>query len=143
MFTGQKGEITAELDEKAIWKSEDGLVWAIKGGSGDTSFAAYRQGARLVVFEAQPIELKTGITYPVGVSRANEWQEPDINLLIEQILNNPNLKRDLRTEISTWFRHEAGLFVGRGTAKGPEYTPLEASLIEIAIAIDEAWQRGE
>lgn len=137
----RKVELKAELAQKVIWKSNDNLVWAVENGSGGTSFAAYSEGARLVVFFGEPIELDEGTTYPVGVSRANEWPEPDIGQLVDEILNMPGGDPAVCAEIETWFVHPAGFFAGRGTAKGPMFEPPKAGLMAIAASIDDAWHR--
>jgi hypothetical protein len=62
----------AELEEKVVYKSKDGLVWAIKHGSQGSTFAAYEEGARVVLFEGEPIDTPNGITYPIGIMRAGE-----------------------------------------------------------------------
>ncbi len=135
-------EVKAELAEKVIWKSDDNLVWAVKHGSAGTSFTAYAEGARLVVFEAEPIELDEGISYPVGVSRANEWQSPNIGQLISEILHMAdNYDPAVIAEIESWFVHPGGFFAGRGTAKGPMFEKPKTDLITLTTAIDNAWKR--
>ena len=152
-------EVKTELAQKVIWKSDDNLVWAIKDGSTGTSFAAYSEGARLVVFEGKPIKLtpypqdhpnaikippwqKSTHTYPVGVSRANEWQEPDIIQIVDEILMNiPSGDPTVCDEIALWFVHPAGFFAGRGTSKAPNPKPLACSIVKIAMSISAAWER--
>jgi len=137
----RQAKVKAELAEKVLWKSEDGLIWAIQSGSTETSFAAYEQGARLVVFFGEPIELPNGTTYPVGVSRAPEWQEPDISILIYSIIIHSTSHSEVITEMESWFVHPAGFFAGRGTAKGPMYEKPKCSLLNLASVIDTGWLR--
>jgi len=140
----RKAELSAELSEKVIWKSDDRLIWAVENGSHGTSFAAYAEGARLIVFFGKPIDLPEGTTYPVGVSRAPEWQEPNLNVSIGHILHMADhYPPEVIAEIESWFVHPAGFFSGRGTAKGPMFEPPRCSLLDLATAIDHAWRRRE
>lgn len=138
----RKAEVKADLAEKVVWKSADGLVWAIKGGNASTNFAAYEEGCRVAVFEGDPIQLPEGTTYPVGAFRAAEWQEPHLGLVINEILTDSIVFSDeVLSELNLWFRHNDGFFVGRGTAKGPVFEPPKADLMEIAKAISSVWRR--
>lgn len=127
----------AELAEKTVYKSDDGLIWAIRHGSQGSTFAAYDEGARIVVFEGQPVEVEGGTTYPVGIMRAGEWQEPHVGELAERVA----LSRPFADEIGKWFKHPAGFFAGRGTAKAPVFEPVEIDIVELASAIDATWLR--
>lgn len=133
-----------ELDRLVVWKSDDALIWAIKGGATGTSFAAYDEGARVVVFEGKPIVLEGAhgakvTTYPVGATRAPEWTEPDLGALVVDLLSygEPNL----RNELGRWYRHNAGFYAGRGGIKAPDDKPLEVSLKEIAQGFELFWDR--
>jgi hypothetical protein len=131
----RKAESRKELEKKVVWKSPDNSVWAIIGGSTSVSFAAYEEGARIIVFEGEPIVLNDGsITYPVGASRSPEWGQPHLGEIVETILASdysPNIK----DELSAWFRHNAGFFAGRGTPKAPNGNPLKVRIEEIAKVI--------
>lgn len=143
----------AELNEKTVYKSLDGLVIAIKHGSAGSSFAAYDEGARLVVFEGEPIEVEGGITYPIGLMRGGEYQEPHCGELVEKIIEicdyefasgtigDFRFEASLKEELSRWFLHPAGFFAGRGTAKAPVFEPVTIDLVELAKMIDKAWSR--
>jgi len=126
----------AELEEKVVYKSDDGLVWAIRHGSQGSTFAAYEEGARVVVFEGEPVEVQGGTTFPVGIMRAGEWNEPHVGELAERVAVKPFSK-----EIGRWFRHNAGFFAGRGTPKAPVFEPVEIDIAALAEAIDAAWVR--
>lgn len=130
-------EARAELSEKTVYKSDDGLVWAIRHGSQGSSFAAYDEGARIVVFEGEPIEVNGGKTYPVGIMRAGEWQEPHVGELAERVA----VSKPFADEIGKWFKHPAGFFAGRGTAKAPVFEPVEVDIVALASAIDATWLR--
>lgn len=112
-----KAVLKTELDEKVIWKSEDSLIWAIKGGSASLNFAAYDMGARIVVFEGEPFETEKGISYPMGASRAPEWKEPHLGELIVDAA----FASQVAKELALWFRHNDGFFAGRGSRKAPCY----------------------
>jgi hypothetical protein len=136
-----KSEMAKELAKKVVWKSDDGFVWAIKGGSAAMSFAAYAEGCRVVVFEGEPVELGDGkVTYPVGASRAPEWQEPHLGDLVEAILKQ-ECRIGMVTELESWFKHSSGFFAGRGTRKAPMYESCKVDLIAIAKAVNECYSR--
>jgi hypothetical protein len=127
----------AELEEKTVFKSQDGLVWAIRHGSQGSSFAAFEEGARLVIFEGQPVEVNGGTTYPVGIMRAGEWQEPDTGKLAEEAVLIDN---DF-VEINSWFKHPAGFFTGQGTPKAPVFEPTTIDISALAATISNIWIR--
>lgn len=133
-----QAQAKAELDEKTVYESDDGLIRAIYHGSSGSTFAAYEQGARLVVFEGEPLEADGGLTYPVGIMRAGEWQEPHVGDLAEKVAES---SPELAAEIAIWFKHPAGFFAGRGTLKAPVLDPVAIDLIDLARAIDTAWLR--
>lgn len=136
----KQAEIRAELADKVVYKSADGLVWGIRYGSTGSTFAAFELGARLVVFEGEPLEVEGGTTYPIGVMRAGEWNEPHTGKLVKYILDRP-IGPDYKEELATWFLHGSGFFSGRGTAKAPVFKPVEISLTTLASYIDIAWER--
>jgi hypothetical protein len=133
----KQAEARAELNEKTVYKSEDGLVWAIRHGSSGSTFAAYDEGARVVIFEGEPIEVEGGTTYPIGIMRAGEWQEPHVGNLAEMVA----ISRPFAEEIGRWFKHPAGFFAGRGTAKAPVFESVTIDIAALAEAIDAAWVR--
>lgn len=131
----RKSESRKELDERVVWRSPDNSVWAISGSSVSVSFAAYEEGARIVVFEGEPIELSNGvISYPVGVSRSPEWDQPHLGKIVNNILAS-DYSSSIKDELSTWFCHNAGFYAGRGGAKAPDNNPLKVEIKEIAMAI--------
>ncbi|MHA2065364.1 MAG: hypothetical protein ACXABY_13395, partial [Candidatus Thorarchaeota archaeon] len=136
----KQAEAKAELQEKVVYRSKDNLVWAIKHGSQGSTFAAYEEGARVVLFEGEPIETPGGTTYPIGIMRAGEWQEPHVGNLIEQVADNTRLK-ETSTELKTWFKHNAGFFAGKGTAKAPVFKPITINIATVAKLVDMAWER--
>lgn len=133
----KQAEARTELAEKTVYKSDDGLVWAIRHGSQGSTSAAYDEGARVVVFEGQPIEVDGGTTYPVGIMRAGEWTEPNVGELAERVA----VSKPFADEIGKWFKHPAGFFAGRGTAKAPVFEPVEIDIAALAEAIDATWLR--
>jgi hypothetical protein len=131
----RKAENKMQLEQKTVWVSEDGMIRAIKGGSVGVSFSAYEEGTRVVVFEGEPIELDNGrITYPVGASRAPEWQSPHLGDIVNRLVHK-STNPDIKKELSKWFRHNGGFFAGRGSKKAPDEQPLEVDIKEIAFAI--------
>jgi hypothetical protein len=86
-------EAKTELIEKVVYKSDDGLVWAIKHGSVSATFAAEEEGAVLVVWEGKPIEENGQISsQPVGISRTGgaERKAPHVGKLVENYLTFVN-----------------------------------------------------
>lgn len=148
-----KRQAIEELDEKTVYKSDDGLVWAIRHGSIGSSFAAGDEGARLIIFEGKPLEVEGGTTYPVGIQRTGEYQEPHCGELVDVIVEaakfdiesgtpgNFSLEHELVKELSTWFKHNSGFFAGRGTAKAPVFEPVEVDIVEVARLVDSSWKR--
>lgn len=132
-------KIKTELAEKVIYKSKDGLVWAIKYGSAGSSFAAFEEGARLVVFEGEPLEVEGGLTYPIGIMRSGEWNEPHTGNLVKYLLEKP-IDQTIKEELSTWFLHPAGFFSGRGTAKAPVFKQVSIDLAQLALLVNLAWE---
>ncbi len=131
-----QAEAKAELVEKVVYKSDDNLVWAIRHGSYGSTIAAYEEGARIVLFEGEPVNLDGGTTYPVGIMRAGEWQSPHVGELAILV------EKQFAAEIKKWFKHPAGFFAGRGTLKAPVFEPVEINLAQLAGAIDAAWERS-
>jgi hypothetical protein len=132
-----KVETKAELDEKVIWKSDDKLIWAIRGGTPSVTFSAYDKGARIVVFEGEPIKTPEGISYPMGASRAPEWKEPHLGKLVDLVLSSSPVAK----ELTLWFRHQDGFFAGRGSRKAPCYELPKCDLKDLATFFNTAWKR--
>ncbi len=135
----KQAKARAELQEKTIYKSDDGMVWAIRHGSQGSTFAAYEEGARVVVFEGKPTKVDGGTTYPVGIMRAGECTEPNVGELVERVA----VSKPFADEIGKWFKHPAGFFAGRGTAKAPVFEPVEIDIAALAKAIDATWLRTD
>lgn len=132
-----------------VYRSDDGLLVALKEAPIHATHAAFEAGARLVLFQST-----SEATNAIGIQRASEWQEPHCGALVEAViawqahqegydaaLLPDTLKTPLVQELETWYRHEAGFFAGRGTAKAPDPRPIAVDLVEVARAIDAAWSR--
>lgn len=132
-----KAYLAVELNKKVIWKSDDNLIWAIRNGSASLNFAAYEAGSRIVVFEGETFETDEGTSYPVGASRAPEWQEPHLGELVDSVLPSS----PVADEFALWFRHNDGFFTGRGSRKAPCYVLPKVDLIVLAVFFDMAWGR--
>ena len=132
-----------ELASKIVYRSNDGLVVAIKDGSPGSTFAAYENGARLVLFQSSMPEVPTNA---IGIMRGGESQEPHAGDLVYNVLatmeyHSEHIHNAIYDELATWYRHEAGFFAGRGTAKAPDARPITVDLAEVARLIDRAWRR--
>lgn len=137
------------LTKHTVYRSDDGLVVALKDAPPHATSAAHEAGARLVLFQSA-----SEGTNAIGVMRAGEQREPSCGDLVRSILDYApaiRMKQTVATttvaaqavfdELRTWYLHEAGFFAGRGTAKAPDSRPIEADLVDIAAAIDAAWHR--
>lgn len=142
-------EARAALEAHTVYRSDDGLVVALKDAPPHATSAAHEAGARLVLFQSSSEE-----TNAIGIMRAGEQQEPHCGRLVRAILDYaPHIRmantvatttmaaQALFAELRTWYLHEAGFFAGRGTAKAPDPRPIECNLADIARAINAAWKR--
>lgn len=132
-----------------VYRSDDGLVLALKDAPPHATSAAHEAGARLVLFQSA-----SEGTNAIGIMRGGEQREPHVGALVLAILDRaPAIRMEqtaattiqaaqaLFDELRTWYRHEAGFFAGRGTAKAPDSRPIEADLRDIAATIDAEWKR--
>lgn len=137
-------EARTALEAHTVYRSDDGLVVALKDAPPHATSAAHEIGARLVLFQSA-----SEGTNAIGVMRAGEQREPHCKALILGILDDAecdapgSIRWDSPEyiEMARWYLHEAGFFAGRGTAKAPDPRPIEANLADIARAIDTAWKR--
>lgn len=135
-------EAREALDACTVYRSEDGLVIALCEAPIHATGAAFEAGARLVLFQSCSEE-----TNAIGIQRAGEWQEPHCGGLVSSLLNDYDCGLDdisaaTYAELATWYRHQAGFVACRGTQKAPDPRPIEADIVDIARAIDAAWQRS-
>lgn len=95
-----------------------------------------RANARLLVVWANYPENAIGINRARGV-------DTHLGELIDglQSIAAQHHYEALCAELSTWYRHAAGFFAGRGTAKAPREDPISIDLDELAQQIDAAWWR--
>lgn len=123
----------------AVYRSEDGLVVALKDAPHGATFAAHEAGARLVVFANYAKNA-------IGVMRGGEGQDVSVGHVVNCINEDYDCGLDVcseavHQELCTWFRHPAGFFAGRGTDKAPSDRPIIVDLRDVAAAIDSAWKR--
>lgn len=135
----------AELDKKVVYQSADMKLWAIQFGSQGSTFAAFEAGARLVIFQGEPLEVEGGITHAIGIMRAGEWQEPHCgdltNRVQQRLFDQGEAGSPMYNEVMSWYRHNAGFFSGRGTAKAPVFTPVTIRLQDLAALFDLEYKR--
>ena len=122
------------LATHAVYRSDDGLLVALKNAPRDATFAAHENGARLVVFADYERNA-------IGVMRGGEGQDVHCGELVNAVVNDPTAPTDLGSELDTWYRHQAGFFSGRGTDKAPREDAIDVDVIDVARAIDAAWHR--
>ena len=132
-------EARRSLDAHTVYRSTDGLVVALQDAPQGATFAAYETGARLVCFANAETRAR-------GVMRGGESQEPHCGGLVSALLNDydcglDDISADVFGELCKWYRHQAGFFAGRGTAKAPVDDAMGCSIVDIAAAIDREWKR--
>ena len=59
----------------------------------------------------------------------------------DQVLGAIERQPAMYAELQSWYRHEAGFFAGRGTAKAPREDTIAVDLADVARAIDSIWTR--
>lgn len=123
------------LDAHTVYRSGDGLVVALRDAPQATSAAAFARGARLVVFADYAKNA-------IGCQRAQEWADPHVGALVDTVLHTSDTVGPLtHAELARWFRHPAGFFAGRGTAKAPSTDLIAVDVAEIAQELDRWYQR--
>lgn len=140
----RRAEARRTLSQHTVYTSEDGLFVALRNAPQGATFAAFEEGARLVLFQSA-LETPDGTSHAIGLMRAAEWQEPHcgtlVSIVLAWLLDRWTETGDIQAELSSWYRHEAGFFAGRGTAKAPDYRPILVDLASLAQAFDQAWER--
>lgn len=132
-------EALKSLVQHTVYRSEDGLVVALRDAPHGATFAAHEAGARLVIFANYAKNA-------IGVMRGGEGADVHAGGLVSSLLNDydcglDDISADLFGELCTWYRHQAGFFAGRGTDKAPSDKPILVDLVDVARAIDKAWSR--
>jgi hypothetical protein len=138
-----RAEAKAKLEACMIYRSADNQVVGIVGGDAGVTYAAHEvYGSRLAVFANEQTLPSGSVTYAVGVSRLGgaEVTEPNVGDLVRHVLETTQ-DEAMKAELSTWFRHPAGFFAGRGTATAPSTEPLVVQPLNLCAAIDAAWKR--
>lgn len=141
-----QADARAMLDSVTAWKSEDGLVWAIKDGGPGATRAAGELGARLVVYAYATADSDPP-RYGFGCWRCGgaEVTAPHVGHLIEAALD---ISRDqeppaaeVAAELARWFKHPVGFFAGWGADKAPRTEAPETDVVTVAKLISEVWRR--
>ena len=145
----RRAEGRAALAGHLVYESDDGYLFAIKDAPRSATSAAFERGARLVVF----VDTTSNA---IGIQRSSEWATPHVGELIERLAEHlavwaeapyeegqfePKAALALHTELVTWFKHPAGFFAGRGTAKAPCDRPISVDLFTLANLLDDHWNR--
>lgn len=130
------------LDAVTVWRSEDGLVWAIKDGGPQVTRAAGELGARLVVYgyvhaDASPPR------YGLGCWRCGgaEVTVPHVGNLVAAALDIAHDQEPpaMEAELARWFCHPVGFFAGWGTDKAPRIEVPAVDVADIARLLSEMW----
>lgn len=134
------------LADYVVYRSTDGLVVALRDAPQGATAAAFELGARLVCFQST-MKLPDGtISHARGIQRGGEGADVHIGHVVESIIDAYSMgvgghDMAIHAELSSWYRHEAGFFAGRGTAKAPDAAPPACDIVLIAGAIDAYWVR--
>lgn len=143
-----RARAAATLAQYTVYRSDDGLVRGLVGAPQGATFAAFEDGARLVLFTSDNRDHDPP-SVAVGVMRGGEGQEPNCRALVLGLLNDgeceapwaPRWDTPEYRELARWFCHPAGFFAGRGTAKAPMADPLDADFGALCAFLDRAWRR--
>lgn len=135
-----QAEARRTLKEHMVYQSDDGLIVALLNAPQGATFAAHEAGARLVVFHNETERAR-------GIMRGGEGVDVHVGGLVSSLLNDydcglDDISADVYGELCKWYRHQAGFFAGRGTAKAPVDDPCACDIRDIAKAIDMAWRRA-
>ncbi|MFZ1411691.1 MAG: MYG1 family protein [Micropruina sp.] len=140
-----QADARAMLDSVTVWKSADGLVWAIKDGGPQVTRAAGELGARLVVYAYATTDA-TPPRYGFGCWRCGgaEVTAPHVGRLVETA---HDMSRDqeapaMEAELARWFRHPVGFFAGWGTDKAPRHEAPAVNVADVAKLISDMWVRS-
>lgn len=127
------------LAQHTVYRSDDGLLIALRDAPYGATFAAHEAGARLVVFSNYEKN-------SIGVMRGGEGTDVHCGGLVSSLLNDYDCGLDdisaaLFDELAIWYRHQAGFYAGRGSDKAPSDKPILVDVADAARAIDRAWNR--
>lgn len=135
----QNALIEQGIEPYVVYRSKDSRVIALQNAPQQATQLAFEQGASLVVWANYPENA-------IGVNRARGI-DTHLGELIDNLqelvrLYNHHLSyQSIEVELSTWYRHAAGFFAGRGTAKASREDPIVIELAELAQLVDMAWWR--
>lgn len=138
-YAAKRAQAEAEFEQKLVYRSEDGAVVAISGGSPMASQVAYEQGAVLVVYRSDDRHDVAGnvVEYgATGVARNGEAQFPNVSEVVKLA---ERLFPEIADETADWYKQlpfMAGLSPKAGTTR-----ELRVDLKVLTAAIDAAWQR--
>jgi len=118
------------------YTAADKAFLAVEGGR-ELTEAALANGAGVVLFFEQ---MPQQHSIAVGLLR-RAGSAVDVGALVGAALQRAETSATVAEELRRWYRHPAGFFSGRGTAKAPDGRALAAPLGEIAAALDAAWHR--
>lgn len=138
-YLANQAEAQRQYREKVVYRSDDERLVALKQGTRRLTDAALRDGAQIVVFEGRPEEAQGTLSYSIGIVRARGYQGPHAGALAERAARR---RPELGEEIERWYKHPAGFFAGRGTAKKPDLRPVTIDVVALAREIDAAWDRA-
>jgi hypothetical protein len=141
-------EAALSLEACTVWKSDDGLVWAVENGGYGATRAAGELGARLVVYgHATPgrhePEADYAPTFGLGCWRCGgaEVTTPHVGELVSDALELAAAQPEMVGELSRWFRHPVGFFAGWGTDKAPRYDRPLVTVEQVARLLNATWGR--
>lgn len=136
MVLKRADEARRSLDAYTVYRSADGLLVALEQSSRAAVNAAHEAGARLVLWH----RTREG-TETIELWRGGEGPDVDCGDVVRAALHRLPVRLDERVELASWYLHEAGFYAGRGSDKAPDARPLIVPIVNIAVALDRAWER--
>lgn len=132
----QNALIEQGIEPYVVYRSKDSRVIALQNAPQQATQIAFEQGASLVVWANYPENA-------IGINRARgiDTHLGDLIDGLQDFIRPFKFYQSMHSELSTWYRHAAGFFAGRGTAKAPREDPVVIELAELAQLIDMAWWR--
>lgn len=129
--------LDSEAQRAVTYRSPDGAFVAVRDGSPPLTFHLLDQPETQLVLFTSRSENPTP-TVAVGLQRGREVDMNCGQVVESAIAYAREIGReDMVRELESWFRHPAGFFAGRGSAKAPNPAPLEFPFEELTGLIDE------
>lgn len=115
--------------------SHDAKLVALRDAPQGATQLAFEQGAQLVLWSNYAENA-------IGINRARGVEVHVGNLIDALQLSAIEAESMIVAhELASWFRHNAGFYCGRGSAKAPREDRIPLDFVTLATMIDAVWQR--